>query len=92
MRHRAPFGIPLTVAAIRSSMNRAFVRCGLRNQFCNTHALRYTTATRLQRAGASIKEIADVLRHQNLDTASTYIRVDLDYLRTVALPWPGSQL
>jgi len=90
IRHRAPFDEPLGVPAIRSAMNRAFVRCGLRNQFCNTHVLRSTTATRLQKAGASIKEIADLLRHQSLDTVKTYARVDIERLRTVALPWPGS--
>lgn len=90
IRHRGPFNEPLSVPAIRNAMNRAFVRCGLRNQFCNTHVLRSTTATRLQNAGASIKEIADLLRHQSLDTAKTYARVDIERLRTVALPWPGS--
>jgi integrase len=91
VRHRAPFDKPLSVPAIRNSMNRAFLRCGLRDRFCNTHVLRRTTATRLQRSGASIKEIADLLRHQSLDTASAYARVDLEQLRSVALPWPGSQ-
>ena len=91
VRHRAPFSKPLSVPAIRNVMNRAFVRCGLRDRFCNTHVLRRTTATRLQRSGASIKEIADLLRHQSLDTASTYIRVDVESLRAVALPWPRSQ-
>ncbi|MDD5277726.1 MAG: tyrosine-type recombinase/integrase [Methylovulum sp.] len=90
VRHRAPFDQPLSVPAIRNVMNRAFVRCGLRNQFCNTHVLRSTTATRLQKAGASIKEIADLLRHQSLDTAKAYARVDLERLRAVTLPWPGS--
>lgn len=91
VRHRAPFDKPLGVPAIRNSMNRAFVRCGLRDRFCNTHVLRRTMATRLQRSGASVKEIADLLRHQSLDTASTYARVDLEGLRAVALAWPGSQ-
>lgn len=90
VRHRAPFDQPLSVPAIRNAMNRAFVRSDMRELFCNTHALRHTTATRLQRSGASIKEIADLLRHQSLDTASTYARVDLDSLRAVALAWPGS--
>lgn len=91
VRHRAPFDKPLSVPAIRGSMNRAFARCGLRDRFCNTHVLRRTTATRLQRSGASVKEIADLLRHQSLDTASAYARVDLEGLRGVALPWPGRQ-
>ncbi len=90
VRHRAPFDTPLGVPAIRNAMNRAFVRCGLRDRFCNTHVLRRTVATRLQCAGASIKEIADLLRHQSLDTARSYVRVDIETLRAVALPWPGS--
>lgn len=90
VRHRAPVGKPLDPAAIRSAMNRAFERCGLRDQFCNTHVLRRTMATRLQRAGISVKEIADLLRHGDLDTAKTYARVDVESLRKVALPWPGS--
>ena len=81
---------PLSVPAIRNSMNRAFVRCGLSDRFCNTHVLRRTMATRLQRSGASVKDIADFLRHQSLDTARTYARVDVEQLRAVALPWPGS--
>ncbi|WP_420855917.1 hypothetical protein [Zhongshania antarctica] len=48
-------------------------------------------ATRLQRSGVSVKAIADLLRHQSLDTAYTYARVDVEQLRAVALAWPGSQ-
>lgn len=90
VRHAAPFDKPLNVAALRSAMSRAFARCGLDDQFCSTHALRHTAAVRLQRSGASLKEIADVLRHRSLDTTTRYTRVDLDGLRMVALPWPGS--
>lgn len=88
VRHRAPLDTPLSVPAIRSAMDRAFARCGLADQFCSTHVLRHTTAVRLQKAGASLKEIADLLGHKNLDTTSRYARVDLEGLRTVAMPWP----
>ena len=90
IRHRAPFGVPLGVAAIRNAMNRAFSRCALADRFCNTHVLRRSMATRLQKTGVSIKEIADLLRHRDVNTARVYARVDLERLRTVALPWPGS--
>ena len=33
IRHRAPFGVPLGVAAIRNAMNRAFARCALADRF-----------------------------------------------------------
>lgn len=90
IRHRAPWGVPLGVAAIRNAMNRAFARCGLADRFCSTHVLRRSMATRLQRSGVSIKEIADLLRHRDVNTARVYARVDLERLRAVALPWPGS--
>lgn len=90
VRHRAPYGVPLSVAAIRNAMSRAFVRCNLDDQFCSTHVLRRSTATRLQRANVSIKEIADLLRHRSLNTARVYARVDIERLREVALSWPGS--
>lgn len=89
IRHRAPLDKPLSVAAIRNSMNRAFARCGLSDQFCSTHVLRRTMANQLQRAGIPVKEIADVLRHKSLDTAYSYARVDVAQLRTIAQPWPG---
>ena len=86
VRHRAPLDRPLSVPAIRNSMTRAFARCGLSDKFCNTHVLRRTMATQLQRAGVSVKEIADVLRHKSLDTAYSYARVDVEQLRAMTLP------
>ena len=91
IRHRAPFGVPLGVPAIRNAMNGAFRRCGLSGQFCNTHVLRRSMATRLLKSGASFKEIADVLRHQDLNTARVYTRVDLEGLRSCAQAWIGEQ-
>jgi site-specific recombinase XerD len=52
-----------------------------------THVLRHTAATRMLRAGVSMKEIADVLGHRSIDTTTIYTKVDLDALAAVALPW-----
>ncbi|MDR1462585.1 MAG: site-specific integrase [Azoarcus sp.] len=90
IRHRAPFGVPLSVMAIRNAMNRAFVRCKLADRFCSTHVLRRSMATRMQKNGASIKEIADVLRHRDINTARVYARIDLERLRAITLSWPGN--
>jgi site-specific recombinase XerD len=38
--------------------------------------------------GASIKEVADVLRHRSLDTTAIYTKVNLQSLSAVAMPWP----
>jgi site-specific recombinase XerD len=39
--------------------------------------------------GATLKEIADVLRHRSLDTTSIYAKVDRTRLDAIAQPWPG---
>lgn len=91
VHHEAPIGDSLHVTGIRGAMRRAFERCGLGGQFCNTHVFRHTFAVRLQRCGSSLKEIADVLGHRSLESTMSYARVDLAGLRTVALPWPGAQ-
>jgi site-specific recombinase XerD len=90
-RHVAPYDKPLSKKAISAAITQAFIRCGLDSKFGGTHVLRRTLAVRLQRAGVSLKEIADVLRHKHLSTTTVYTRVDLEALRAVALPWPGRQ-
>ena len=42
----------------------------------------------MTRAGATLKEIADILGHRNLDTTAIYAKVDMERLAAVALPWP----
>jgi integrase/recombinase XerD len=90
VRYRAPFDKPLGTGAIRGVICSAYARCGLSDQFAGTHALRHGYAMRLQRSGVSLKEIADLMGHQNLDATKIYAKVDLEGLRAVALPWPGS--
>jgi hypothetical protein len=41
------------------------------------------------RSGASLKEIGQVLRHQEPDTARIYAKVDVAGLRSLSLAWPG---
>jgi integrase/recombinase XerD len=52
---------------------------------CGTQYL----ATELLRQGASLSEIGDVLGHRHPQTTMMYTKVDLEALRTLALPWPG---
>jgi integrase/recombinase XerD len=86
VHHRAPRGAPLEVAGIRGVIRRGYEHAELNAM--GPHALRRTVATRLLRAGASTKEIADFLRHRNLDTSAIYAKVDVAMLSTVALSWP----
>lgn len=55
------------------------------------HRLRHTAATEMLRAGASLAEIAQVLRHREIKTTAIYAKVDTTRLRALAQPWPGGQ-
>jgi site-specific recombinase XerD len=88
VRHRAPFNAPISAEFVRGAVRRAFARCGL-ERYTGTHVLRHSAAMRMRCAGASLKEIADVLRHRSLDTTRIYAKVDLPRLAAVAAPWPG---
>lgn len=55
------------------------------------HLFRHTVASQMVNAGASFKDVADVLGHQSLATTGLYAKLDLDNLQRVALPWPGGK-
>jgi site-specific recombinase XerD len=52
------------------------------------HLFRHSLATRMIRHGASMAEIAEVLRHRSQTTTAIYAKVSFGALRTVARPWP----
>lgn len=52
------------------------------------HRLRHTTATEMLRAGASLMEIGQVLRHRSVLSTAIYAKVDHRALRELARPWP----
>jgi len=89
VRHMAPLDRPLTTEIVRWAMRCAYARAGLSRPYPGSHALRHSFACRLFNAGASLKEIADVLRHRSLNSSTIYTKVDLKRLTAVALPWPG---
>ena len=91
VRNRAPFGGPLTSATVTAVVRRAFARADLGVAFQGAHVLRHTAATRMVRAGSSLKEVADVLRHRSLETVMIYTKLDLPTLAAVAQPWPEVQ-
>ncbi len=55
----------------------------------HAHRLRHTAATHLLRAGASLLEIGQLLRHRRALTTAIYAKVDRNALRAIARPWPG---
>jgi len=86
----------LRVTAPREGLNRCTVawvvraacdRAGLPR--VGAHRLRHTAATEMLRAGASLPEIGQVLRHREQKTTAIYAKVDRTALRALARPWPS---
>jgi integrase/recombinase XerD len=86
LRALAPMS-PMTSSAVCNVVNAACRRSGL--PVVGAHRLRHTAATEMLRAGASLPEIAQVLRHRQLKTTAIYAKVDRGALRSLGLPWPG---
>jgi integrase/recombinase XerD len=84
----APAG-PLGVNGVKAVVSEACRRAGVPR--VGAHRLRHTAATAMLREGASLPEIAQVLRHDELRTTAIYARVDRRALRPLALPWPGAR-
>jgi site-specific recombinase XerD len=68
-------------------MGRACERAGLERW--GTHRFRHSLATEMLRAGASLAEVGQVLRHRSQLSTSVYAKVDQDALRPLARRWPG---
>lgn len=74
-------------SAITALVRRHCVLAGL--EACGAHRLRHTAASAMLRAGSSLDEIAQVLRHRSVDTTAIYAKVDRMALRALARSWPG---
>lgn len=85
VRCRAPYDAvkPAAIIAIaKTALRAAGITSG------GAHRLRHTAATQMLRRGASLTEIAQVLRHRHVDTTAIYAKVDRDSLRSIARAWP----
>jgi site-specific recombinase XerD len=90
LRCRAPQGGFVTSKGISDVANNALSRAGIQPVGRGgAHLFRHSLATQMLRAGASLTEIGQVLRHRNPDTTRIYAKVDLSSLRAIALRWPG---
>lgn len=85
VRHIAPHRA-LSPSRVSTIVAEAARRAGLGR--VHAHRLRHTAATELLRAGASLSEIGQLLRHRRAQTTAIYAKVDRNNLRLVARPWP----
>jgi len=86
LRIRAPHR-GLTTGGVTMAVLAAAQRAGLGK--VHAHRLRHTAATGMLRAGASLPEVGQVLRHRRLLSTAIYAKTDVPALRALARPWPA---
>jgi integrase/recombinase XerD len=89
LRAKAPVRGFLGASGVGSVVRHRLQRAGINAPTYGTHQFRHGLATEMLRQGASLGEIGELLGHHNPQTTKIYTQVDLDALRTLALPWPG---
>lgn len=88
LRALAPVG-PLGRGGVSSIVRRACRRAGIAP--VGAHRLRHTLACALVAADAGLGEVGEILRHRGVTSTAIYARVDVEALRSLALPWPGGE-
>jgi integrase/recombinase XerD len=78
---------------LNTVLQDAFTKTGLKPPmpWIGAHVLRHSLAVSLVKQGSSIEEIAHMLRHRSRATTLLYARLDMDGLRSLALPWPAKR-
>jgi integrase/recombinase XerD len=89
LRAKAPIHGFRGASGVGSIVRHCILRAGLDTPTYGAHQFRHGLATELLRQGASLGEIGELLGHHNPQTTKIYAKVDLEALRTLALPWPG---
>jgi site-specific recombinase XerD len=86
---RAPFRAFRSHSAVSVIVGRALRRAGVaRPSRGAAHLLRHSVATSMLREGASLQDIAAILRHRSIQTTQIYAKVNVTALRSIAQPWP----
>lgn len=87
---RAPNGPFKDGQVVNDILKQAFAATGVKppTPYVGSHVLRHSLATQMVRAGASLEEVGDVLRHRSRTSTMIYAKLDIEGLRSIAQPWP----
>ena len=78
----------LTRSGVSCIVGRAARRAGLGT--VHAHRLRHTAASATLNAGATLEQVAHLLRHASPATTAVYAKTDLSRLVALARPWPSA--
>lgn len=88
LRLRCPHG-SLQHWAVTDLFHKRMREAGLPKRTGGVYSLRHAFAMRLLSRGVGVKAIGDLLGHRDLNSTCTYLRLDIETLRDVALEIPG---
>jgi len=89
LRQRPPVG-PLGPQGVACTLARAVRATEVQIKTTSFHGLRHAFALQLLCKGVALKSISDVLGHRDPNTTSTYLRLNVEDLRQIALPTPDA--
>lgn len=88
VRHRAPFDAFGENESFYRELHRYMSSAGIEipsGVHCGMHSLRSTLARNMLETKASLPVISETLGHQNINTTSIYLKIDIEGLRKCAL-------
>jgi len=88
IRAKAPYRGFARDGSVCTVVRYACKRAGLSPKHQGAHLLRHSLATGMLNQGASMTEIAEILRHRSTQTTEIYAKLDMKLLRELAQPWP----
>lgn len=88
LRAKAPLRGFRGPSGVGSVVRHALQRAGIDAPTYGAHQFRHGLATEMLRRGASLGEIGALLGHRHPQTTKIYTQVDIEALRSLALPWP----
>jgi len=93
LRLRPPHGALHSSAAVSGIVDITLKLAGIEDPPARgANLLRHTAATTMLRGGATLDEVATILRHRSRDMTAHYAKIDVDQLQKLAQPWPESEL
>lgn len=71
-------------------LEAGFKKAGMKppTRYVGSHILRHSLATNMVSKGASLDEVADMLRHRGRRSTMIYAKLDVEALRSIAQAWP----